>query len=119
MMRPLFFVCSALALAAASTGQQLRRGLVSADAVLVGRQVGRTPHGDAVTLHRVQVLEGVRGLDGQRAVTVIDWPKLSLHNRPTPRQTRLFCLQDASAVARRLGLPSSEAPCSSASIASR
>jgi len=110
MMRPLFFVCSALALAAASTGQQLRRGLVSADAVLVGRQVGRTPHGDAVTLHRVQVLEGVRGLDGQRAVTVIDWPKLSLHNRPTPRQTRLFCLQDASAVARRLGLPSSEAP---------
>ena len=25
--------------------------------------------------------------------------------RPTPRQQRLFCLQDASAVATRLGLP--------------
>jgi hypothetical protein len=110
MMRPLFFVCSALALAATTTGQNLRRGLVSADAVLVGRQVGKTSRGDALTLHRVQVLEAVRGLDGARAVTVLDWPKLSLHNRPTPRQTRLFCLQDASAVAQRLGLPSSEAP---------
>jgi hypothetical protein len=110
MMRPLFFVCSALALAATTTGQNLRRGLVSADAVLVGRQVGKTSQGDALTLHRVQVLEAVRGLDGARAVTVLDWPKLSLHNRPTPRQTRLFCLQDASAVAQRLGLPSSEAP---------
>ena len=110
MMRSLLLLCSALALAATATGQNLRRGLVSADAVLVGRQVGKTSRGDALVLHRVQVLEAVRGLDGARAVTVLDWPKLSLHNRPTPRQTRLFCLQDASAVAQRLGLPSSEAP---------
>lgn len=110
MMRPFLFVCSALALAATVTGQNLRRGLVSADAVIVGRQAGKKPYGDALTLHRVQVLEAVRGLAGERTVTVLDWPKLSLHNRPTPRQSRLFCLQDASAIAGRLGLPSSEAP---------
>ncbi|MGC6486503.1 MAG: hypothetical protein ACON4Z_02575 [Planctomycetota bacterium] len=110
MMRSLYLVCAALALAAATTGQDLRRGLASADAVIVGRQVGKTPHGDSLTLHRVQVLEAVRGLEGERAVTVLDWPKLSLHSRPTPRQSRLYCLLDASAVAQRLGLPSRGAP---------
>lgn len=110
MMRPLLFVCSALALTAMAAGQSLRRGLVAADVVMVGRQVGKQAHSDALVLHRVQVVEAVRGLNGERAVTVLDWPKLSLHQRPTPRQTRLFCLQDASAVAQRLGLPSSAAP---------
>jgi len=109
-MRLIPVICSALALAATTTGQSLRRGLVEADAVFVGRQVGKKPHGDKLNLHRVQILENVRGVDGYQAVTVIDWPKLSLHNRPTPRQSRLFCLQDASAVAQRLGLPATGAP---------
>ncbi|MFN3242575.1 MAG: hypothetical protein ACE37K_13815 [Planctomycetota bacterium] len=109
-MRLLPVLCSALALAATAAAQSLRRGLVDADAVFVGRQVGKKPHGDSLTLHRVQIVENVRGVDGHRAVTVIDWPKLSLHNRPTPRQSRLFCLQDASAIAERLALPASGAP---------
>ncbi|MCK5943380.1 MAG: hypothetical protein KAI24_15470 [Planctomycetes bacterium] len=109
-MRLLPVLCSALLLASAATGQSLRRGLVDADAVFVGRQVGKKPHGDALALHRVQVIEHLRGADGYPAVTVIDWPKLSLHNRPIPRQSRLYCLQDASAIAQRLGLPESGAP---------
>lgn len=109
-MRTLQLLCAAVALAAALSSQSLRQGLVRADAVLVGRQVGKRAHDDALVLHRVQVLEAVRGLSGEPAVTVIDWPKLTLHNRPTPRQSRLFCLQDASAQAQRLGLPSSGAP---------
>ena len=51
MMRSLLLLCFALALAATATGQNLRRGLVSADAVLVGRQVGKTSRGDSLTLH--------------------------------------------------------------------
>lgn len=109
-MRLLPVLCSALAIAATAAAQSLRRGLVEADAVFVGRQVGKKPHGDSLSLHRVQVLENLRGADGYRAVTVIDWPKLSLHNRPTPRQSRMFCLQDASAVAKRMGLPATGAP---------
>lgn len=109
-MRHLPVLLSALALAATATSQSLRRGLVEADAVFVGRQIGKKPHGDALTLHRVQILENVRGVDGYKAVTVLDWPKLSLHNRPTPRQSRMFCLQDASAIAQRLGLPTSGEP---------
>ena len=110
MMRLSYVVCAMLTLAAAAAGQSLRKGIVDADALFVGRQVGKKPQGDALVLHRVQVMESFRGIDGDRLVTVLDWPKLSLHNRPTPRQSRLFCLQDASAVAQRLGLPSSGAP---------
>ena len=110
MTRLLFILSAALALPATSTGQSLRKGVVDADALLVGRQIGKQPAGDAVTMHRVQVLDTIRGLDGERVVTVLDWPKLSLHNRPMPRQSRLFCLQDASVAAARLGLPSSGAP---------
>jgi hypothetical protein len=110
MMRLPTVLFAPLLLAIAAPGQGLRRGLVEADAVFVGRQVGKKPHGDKLALHRVQVLEGLRGLSGAEAVTVLDWPKLSLHNRPTPRQSRLFCLQDASALAGRLGLPASGEP---------
>ncbi|HEB53565.1 MAG TPA: hypothetical protein ENI87_09970 [bacterium] len=108
-MRTFPILISTLALTAIASAQDLRRGLLQADAVLVGRQVGKRPHGD-VALHRVQVIAHVRGATQARAVTVIDWPQLSLHIRPTPRQSRLFCLQDASAVAERLGLPTDGGP---------
>ncbi len=101
---------SLLAVAAHAAAQELRRGIVDADAVIVGRQVGRTAHGDDVVLHRVQVLRDVRGAGGSPAVTVLDWPNLSLHNRPSPRQSKLYCLEDASAVATRLGLPAAQGP---------
>lgn len=99
-----------LALLSLAPAQELRRGLVAADAVLVGRQVGKKPHDDTVTLHRVQVLLDVRGAQGATAVTVLDWPKLALHQRPQPRQSRLYCLQDASKVADKLGLPATDGP---------
>lgn len=109
-MRTVPILCSTLCLTALCAGQDLRRGLVDADAVIVGRQVQKRAHDDDLTLHRVQVVLDVRGAGGAPAVTVLDWPKLSLHNRPTPRQSRLYCLQDASAVATRLGLPAADGP---------
>lgn len=104
------FPLALVALAVAAPAQELRRGLVAADAVVVARQVGKTAHGENVELHRVQVLHDVRGAGGATAVTVLDWPKLSLHQRPMPRQSRLYCLQDASATATRLGLPAANGP---------
>ena len=100
------FVCCIVPAAA----QELRRGLVDADLVAVARQVGKTDHGDDVVLHRVQIVHPIRGAGAATAVTVLDWPKLALHERPTPRQSRLYCLQDASAQATRLGLPAADGP---------
>ena len=101
-MRSILPAC--LLLASLAPAQDLRRGLVDADVVVVGRQVGKAPHGDDLVLHHVQVLLDVRGAAGNTAVTVLDWPNLALHQRPVPRQSRLYCLQDASAMATRLGL---------------
>ena len=109
-MRKLLPIGSSLLLLALLPAQELRRGLVDADAVIVGRQVGKTVHDEDVVLHRVQVLQDVRGAAGNTAVTVFDWPKLSLHLRPTPRQSRLYCLVDASAIATRLNLPANDGP---------
>lgn len=109
-MRPSPILVSVLGLAAIASSQDLRKGLVRADAVFVGRQVGKKAHSNDVALHRIQIISDVRGVAGQKAVTVIDWPNLSLHTRPTPRQSRMFCLQDASVVATRLGLPAAEGP---------
>lgn len=109
-MRTLPLICSILGLAAIASGQDLRKGLTRADAVMVARQVGKKPHGESLALHRLQVIRNIRGAAGNATVTVIDWPTLSLHQRPTPRQSRLYCLQDASVTATRLGLPASEGP---------
>ncbi len=108
-MRTPTILCSLLLLATLPA-QDLRHGLIDADVVVVGRQVGKTSHDEQLELHRVQVLNDIRGADGNPAVTVLDWPKLGLHQRPQPRQSRLYCLQDASAVATRLGLPVANGP---------
>lgn len=105
-----FLLLPLLCGAALAPCQDLRRGLVDADAVAVGRQVAKAAHGEDVVVHTVQVLRELRGTGENRAVKVLDWPNLSLHNRPTPRQSRLYCLQDATAVAARLGLPAEQGP---------
>jgi hypothetical protein len=106
----LAFPFALLAVLAMAPAQDLRRALVAADAVVVARAVARAPHGDELALHKLQVLLDVRGAGGAKAVTVLDWPKLALHQRPTLRQSRLYCLQDASRTAERLGLPAADGP---------
>jgi hypothetical protein len=101
-MRHLLIAASGV-FACLSPAQDLRRGLQDATAVLVGRPIGKTAHDEHVVLHRIQVVVDVRGAAEHRLVTVLDWPQLALHQRPTPRQSRLFCLQDATATAARLG----------------
>lgn len=108
MRIPTFF-CSLL-FAAPLLAQDLRHGLLDADVVVVGREVNKTKHNDDLEFHRLQVMSDIRGAAGNTAVTVLDWPKLGLHQRPSPRQSRLYCLQDASAIATRLGLPAAQGP---------
>jgi hypothetical protein len=54
----------------------------------------------------------IRTLRGTEAavVTVLDWPNLSLNQRPVPQQQKLYCLKDASATATKLGLPADQGP---------
>jgi hypothetical protein len=109
-MRIAFSVLPFLCLAAVATAQDLRRGLVEADAVVVARAVMRTERSEDLVLHRLQVLRNVRGAGEHAAITVLDFPQLALHQRPTPRQSKLYCLQDASEQAARLELPASDGP---------
>ncbi len=109
IMRRLLSAPLALLLAAAASAQDLHNGLTMADAVVVGRQVGKRAFNDELVLHKVQVLRAIRGTDAQ-TVTVLDWPNLGLHSLPAPRQSLLYCLCDCSKVAARLGLPASEGP---------
>jgi hypothetical protein len=108
-MRTPTILCSLL-FAVQLLAQDLRHGLIDADIVVVGREVNKSKHNDDLELHRLQVISDIRGASGNTAVTVLDWPRLGLHQRPSPRQSRLYCLQDASAVATRLGLPSAQGP---------
>jgi len=105
-----FTVAMAVALTAALPAQNLRRGIADADLVAVARQVGKKKHNDQLNLHRVQVIHDVFGSGGKSAVTVLDWPKLSVHMRPQPRQSRLYCLKSAKGIATRLGLPEDGGP---------
>src|SRR5712671_1800639 len=85
-------IATVLFLAAAAvpgSAQSLRQGLLAADLVVVGRQVGKQAHDAEVVLHRLQVVRTIRG-DANTAVIVLDWPNLSLHQRPVPRQQRLY-----------------------------
>ncbi|MCA8951475.1 MAG: hypothetical protein KDE27_18350 [Planctomycetes bacterium] len=113
MQNPTVLRLLAAALAVATNAlpaQDLRRGIGDADLVAVARQIGKRNHDDRVVLHRVQIVQEVFGSNGNTAVTVLDWPTLSMHNRPSPRQSRLYCLKSAGVTAERLGLPASEGP---------
>lgn len=111
---PIASLALAVALAApiaAAPAQDLRKAIVDADLVVVARQLGQKPVTDEVTVHRLQVIESVRGGGAEPAtVAVLDWPQLALHHRPTPRQSRLYCLQDQSKVAAKLGLDPAAGP---------
>ena len=105
-----FVLLAALPLAAARA-QELRKALLEADLVAVAREVGKDAAGPELALHRLQIVAGVRGVPaGATAVVVLDWPGLALHNRPVPEQQRLYCLQDATAAAKRAGLPDDGGP---------
>ena len=107
----LSFVTVATLVASTATAQDLRKGLADADLVVVGRDVGNTKVADGVVSHRIQIIEGIRGRNSnKKAVTVLDWTKVSLHNRPTLRQSRLYCLVDASRAAQQLELSEEQGP---------
>jgi hypothetical protein len=110
-MTPTRQLCLIVALAAGLPGQQLRNGIADADLVAVARQAGRKSIEDGVVAHRMQIVEGLRGRHADRPfVTLLEWTKESHHNRPTPRQQRLYCMVDASRQAGQLGLAAADGP---------
>jgi len=101
----------ALLAVAALPAQDLHRALADADLVAVARQIGKQDISADLVVHKVQIVAGVRGVPtGVTVVNVLDWPNLSVHHRPSPRQQRLYCLQDATNAARRAGLPADQGP---------
>lgn len=107
----LSFVAVAMATASTAAAQELRKGLADADLVVVGREVSQTTIAEGLLSHRIQIIEGIRGRNSdKKAITVLDWTRLSLHNRPTVRQSRLYCLVDASHTAKQLELSPDDGP---------
>jgi hypothetical protein len=97
-------VCTLAALASLAPliAQELRVAIEAAPLVVIGRHRGVRPHGDDYLLHKVAVARVLRG-DAGAEVTVLEWKKLSFHNRPAIAATRLYCLHAVDA--ERLGLP--------------
>lgn len=83
--------------------QELRVALDEAPLVLVGRHRGVRPHGEDFLLHKVAVARTLLG-EAEGDVGVVEWKKVSFHNRPAIGATRLYCLHPV-AETERLGLP--------------
>jgi len=103
------------ALLAATLGAQAETALHSAvdasELVVVARHVGVATHGASVRFHRLEIIEVVKGeAEVGDKVTAVDYPELSLHQRPVPLQTRLYCLRDDSENAAKAGLPTERGP---------
>ena len=107
-----FSTLTLIALAcAALPAQELRRGIADADLVAIGQAEGRKNVATGVVAHRLKIVEGLRGRHSNEAtVTILEWTKESHHNRPAPRQQRLYCLSNASRQAERLQLPADSGP---------
>lgn len=85
------------------TAQDLRTGIAASPVVVAGRHVGVRLLGNDFILHKIAVLNPLRGAPGD-TVTVVEWKDLTDHNRPTVADTRLYCLHAIQNPAR-LGLP--------------
>jgi len=87
---------------AAGGDQELRTALEQAPVVLVGQHRGVRPRGDDFLLHKVAVQRVLRGEPGDE-VTVVEWKRISYHNRPVVAACRLYCLHPIDPAG--LGLP--------------
>ncbi|MHC4513089.1 MAG: hypothetical protein ACYTGW_16740 [Planctomycetota bacterium] len=114
---PLALMLATTTAAGLLPAQQLRRGIESADVLLVATCVRVQPVKNFV-LHRLKISEVLRGeeflklADGSRTdhVTVIEVKRVSQHNKPVPARLRLYCLHDRGRQARKVALPPSFAP---------
>ena len=107
-------ILPALLFAAATSvrAQELRYAALDADFVAVARQVGAREEGEHHELHTLQIVRAVRGgpATAPKTVTVIDYTDVRLHFRPTPRQSRLYCLHDGTKAAEQMGLAADKGP---------
>jgi len=105
---------TALLLVAATSlrAQELRYAALDADFVAVARQVGVKEEGEHLELHTLQIVRAVRGgpATAPQTVVVLDYVDVRLHFRPTPRQSLLYCLHDATKAASTYGLDAAKGP---------
>ncbi|MEZ5964513.1 MAG: hypothetical protein R3F56_11755 [Planctomycetota bacterium] len=83
--------------------QELRVAIDQAPVIVVGQHRGVRPRGDDFLVHRVAVLRTLRG-DVATEVNVLEWKKLSFHQRPALAAIRIYCLHPVDD-AEQLGLP--------------
>ncbi len=92
------------------TAQNLRFAVASADIVVVGTDVGVRPIGKELIVHRIRVERTLRG-SAPAIVSVVEHKNLSLHQRPTPAQQRVYCLHAIpEATMDRMPVPASMRP---------
>ena len=98
--------------ATSASAQELRYAALDADFVAVARQIGVREEGEHLELHTLQIVRAVRGgpATAPQTVVVIDYTDVRLHFRPTPRQSRLYCLHDGTKAAEQMGLPADKGP---------
>ena len=89
--------------------QQLRHAVVGADVIVVATHVGVQPLGEDWLLHKLQVVSTLKG-EAPSLLTVAEPRLISLHMRPKPSETRLYCLHDFDDKALEIGLPQGLAP---------
>ena len=85
--------------------QQLRRGIAEADLIVVAQRLEIRAAGNDLTLHRLEVLETLKGQETPR-IAIIGSSKIADQPKPGSDKPRLYCLRKDA----RKGLPPSADP---------
>lgn len=92
-------------LVAAGAAQDLRRGVLDAEVVVIGRHVGVQPLGNDLLLHRIRVVESISG-SAPESITLVEAKRVADVPQPRPGEDRIYCLR----VDRREDLPERHGP---------
>ncbi len=108
-MKPWTWILFVGCLASLSPAQSLRHGVAAADRVVAGKVVSSQPWGEHFVLHELQVAQTIKG-EPATSLMVVEMKGVSLHARPTPGETRIYCLHNYGKAADRADLPAAMGP---------
>lgn len=98
-----------LSLLRPSAAQELRSAVSASDLVVIAIDSGVRPLAPGILLHRLEIRSALKGeVRGQ--VSVLEHTTLSHHARPTPAETRLYCLHELRKDQVPAGLPEALSP---------
>ena len=98
-----------LALLRPSAAQELRSAVSASDLVVIAVDSGVRPLAAGILLHRLEIRSTLKG-DARGQVSVLEHTTLSQHARPTPAETRLYCLHELRKDQVPAGLPETLSP---------